>query len=105
MVPGAVFILSCLIRKGSAALKPTGNNAVQVFFRASLCGTARNFGTESNDPVNDGFSTVNYNVAVAVKQGDDRVRSLLDTDNVVRVKIHQLFIQACDCDHVNPVVW
>ena len=74
----------------------------QIFFNRPACGSSRNFCAKSNHPVNNSASPVNNNIPIAVEKCNDCIRSFFDTDNVVRIQVHTLFIQTCHYYHKRP---
>jgi len=66
----------------------------QIFFSANPAGSSDNPGPVGNDSADNGSNSLRYNEAVTVKQGNDRVGGFFDTDDVVRIDVHHLFVHA-----------
>jgi hypothetical protein len=77
---------------------------VSVTVRNS-CRTAYNSCPEGDNSIQNYLTSLLDKDVVPVKQGNDRVRSFLNTNNMVRIQKHCLPVQACNQDHRCPVIF
>ena len=75
----------------------------QVFFGRLRACAADNPGAKGDNPGDDDLCPFHYDEMMTIKQGDDGIRGLLNTDDMVWVKIHLLFVQTGEKNHGPPL--
>lgn len=66
----------------------------EIFICRCCAGTSNNSGTEGDNLVDDHLGALLNDEVMIIEQGNDRVRGLLDTDDVVGIEENHLFVHA-----------
>lgn len=59
-------------------------------------------GTKGDNSADDDCCTLYDNIMIAVKECDNRIRSFLNTDNMIRIQVHGLSVHTCQNNHADP---
>lgn len=65
------------------------------------CRTAQNECSEGDDAIQERLGWLPNQNVIAVKQGDDRIRRLFNTDYMIRIQEHRLSVKPGDQNHEN----
>lgn len=83
-------------------LKQMDALSLKIFFPVWSFAAPHDPGSECHYLADDCAGPFFDNITITVEKRDNGVRGFFNADDVVRVKIHQLFIQACQCNHTGP---
>ena len=74
----------------------------KIFFSIRYVGTADYFGPVCHDPADDNSGSFLDNEMIVVKQSDNSIGGLFNADDMVRIKIHLLFVHTGEKNHRAP---
>ena len=75
----------------------------KIFFRQGRTGAADDPGAIGDNPGDNDLCPFLHDEMMSIEQGDDSIRGLLNTDDMVRVEVHLLFVQAGEKNHGPPL--